>query len=74
MPQVGFETTIPEFERAKTVHALDHAATVSGYLKIYHVKFQINAVEVLIFCLLHILVSLFMGYIEKSIYGPAKLG
>jgi hypothetical protein len=27
MPQVGFEPTIPVFERAKTVHALDRAAT-----------------------------------------------
>jgi hypothetical protein len=30
MPYVGFETTIPAFERAKTVHALDRAATVIG--------------------------------------------
>jgi hypothetical protein len=30
MPQVGFEHTIPVFERAKTVHALDRSATVSG--------------------------------------------
>jgi hypothetical protein len=30
MPQVGFERTIPVFERAKTVHALDRAATVIG--------------------------------------------
>jgi hypothetical protein len=30
MPQVGFEPTVPVFERAKTVHALDHAATVLG--------------------------------------------
>jgi hypothetical protein len=28
MFRVGFETTIPVFERAKTVHALDRAATV----------------------------------------------
>jgi hypothetical protein len=28
MPQVGFEPIIPVFERAKTVHALDLAATV----------------------------------------------
>jgi hypothetical protein len=28
MPLVGFEPTIPAFERAKTVHALDSAATV----------------------------------------------
>jgi hypothetical protein len=30
MPRVGFELMIPVFERAKTVHALDGAATVIG--------------------------------------------
>jgi hypothetical protein len=30
MPWVGFEPTIPTFELAKTVHALDRAATVIG--------------------------------------------
>jgi hypothetical protein len=30
MPYVGFEHTIPAFERAKTVHALDHTRTVIG--------------------------------------------
>jgi hypothetical protein len=30
MPRVGFEITIPAFERAETVHALDRAATVIG--------------------------------------------
>jgi hypothetical protein len=30
MPQVGFEPTIPMFELAKMVHALDRAATVIG--------------------------------------------
>jgi hypothetical protein len=30
MHGVGLETTIPVFERAKTVHALDRAATVIG--------------------------------------------
>jgi hypothetical protein len=30
MPQVEFEPMIPAFERAKTVHALDSAATVIG--------------------------------------------
>jgi hypothetical protein len=30
MPWVVFEPTIPAFERAKTVHALDSAATVIG--------------------------------------------
>jgi hypothetical protein len=28
MPRVGFEPTIPAFERAKTVHALERTATV----------------------------------------------
>jgi hypothetical protein len=35
MPQVGFEPTIPAFERAKIVHALDCAATVIGYSATY---------------------------------------
>jgi hypothetical protein len=30
MPEVGFEPTIPAFERAKRVHALARAATVIG--------------------------------------------
>jgi hypothetical protein len=34
MPQVGLETTISAFERAKTVHALDRAVTVIGLLSI----------------------------------------
>jgi hypothetical protein len=30
MPRVGFEPTIPAFEQAKTIHALDRAATAIG--------------------------------------------
>jgi hypothetical protein len=30
MPWVWFEPAIPAFERAKTVHALDRGATVTG--------------------------------------------
>jgi hypothetical protein len=30
MPQVEFEPTTPVFERAKTIHALDGAAIVTG--------------------------------------------
>jgi hypothetical protein len=30
MPWVGFESTIPVSEQAKTVHALDRLATVTG--------------------------------------------
>jgi hypothetical protein len=33
MPRVGFEPTTPELEQAKTVHALDGAATVIGLLE-----------------------------------------
>jgi hypothetical protein len=32
MPCVGFETTIQASEQAKTVHALDRSATVTGML------------------------------------------
>jgi hypothetical protein len=35
MPRVGFEPTIPAFERAKTVHALDRATTVIGLPSVY---------------------------------------
>jgi hypothetical protein len=35
MPQVRFEPTIPVFERAKAVHALDRAATVIGLSSFY---------------------------------------
>jgi hypothetical protein len=36
MLRAGFEPTIPVFEREKTVHALDHAASVIGGQKILH--------------------------------------
>jgi hypothetical protein len=39
MPQVGFEPTIPVFERAKTVHALDGAANVIGVIKPRRLKY-----------------------------------
>jgi hypothetical protein len=32
MPQVGFELATPVFERVKTVHVLDRAAAVIGFL------------------------------------------
>jgi hypothetical protein len=32
MPQVGVEPTIPVFERAKSVHALDLVTTVISFL------------------------------------------
>jgi hypothetical protein len=35
MPRMGFELTIQVFERTKTVHAVDHAATVTGSVGVY---------------------------------------
>jgi hypothetical protein len=35
MDYVGFEPTIPASERAKTVHALERSATVTGEYLIY---------------------------------------
>jgi hypothetical protein len=43
MPQMGFEPTIPVFERAKPVHALDRAANVIG--KIYSLHKEIHALN-----------------------------
>jgi hypothetical protein len=34
MPRMGFKPTIPVFERAKMVHALDREATVMGIMKL----------------------------------------
>jgi hypothetical protein len=38
IPWVGFENTIPAFERAKTVHTLDRAATVISHKVAYRGK------------------------------------
>jgi hypothetical protein len=35
MPWMRLEPTAPASERAKTVHTLDHSATVTGYLLNY---------------------------------------
>jgi hypothetical protein len=40
MPRVAFEPTIPVFERTKTVHALDGAATVIGVHPHYSPKIK----------------------------------
>jgi hypothetical protein len=39
---VGFEPTTPVFERAKTVHALGHAATVIGAGRIYASEINVD--------------------------------
>jgi hypothetical protein len=40
MTQVGFEPTIPVFERAKTVDALDRATTVIGPEFVYRTEIE----------------------------------
>jgi hypothetical protein len=40
MPCVEFEPTVPASERAKTVHALDRSATVTGSGEIKRQLFQ----------------------------------
>jgi hypothetical protein len=49
MPRVGFEPTIPVFVRAKTVHALDRAATVIGYFKHTHIEWDKPVASVLLY-------------------------
>jgi hypothetical protein len=53
MPRVGFEPTIPAFERAKTVHALDRTTTVIGS-NIIGLKIYVNGY----FATLHQVISL----------------
>jgi hypothetical protein len=43
MPRMGFELTIPAFERAKKFHALDHATTVIGGILFCTGKLCMNA-------------------------------
>jgi hypothetical protein len=44
MPCVGLEITIRACERAKTVHALDRSATVTGSINLYPLDFTSNLV------------------------------
>jgi hypothetical protein len=37
MPQMGFEPTIPAFERAERVHALDSVATIPAFERVKRV-------------------------------------
>jgi hypothetical protein len=46
MPKLGFKPTIPAFERANTIHALDRAATEIGLS--FHYKVNL----VTLFCVL----------------------
>jgi hypothetical protein len=48
MPRVGFESTIPVFERAKTFYVLGRAVTVFGNLCSRKVEFWTSTWEVAI--------------------------
>jgi hypothetical protein len=46
---MGFEPTILASERAKTVHALDRSATVTGHRKYIQGKYKIDFIRVYVF-------------------------
>jgi hypothetical protein len=48
MPRVVFETTIPAFEQAKTVHALDRAAALIGNCSVGTENFSYPSISVLL--------------------------
>jgi hypothetical protein len=52
MPQVGFEPTIKVFERAKTVHDSDSAATVIGFIPIYSIYIYMLYIYIYIYKIL----------------------
>jgi hypothetical protein len=58
MPRVGFEHTIPVFQRAKSAYALDRAATVIGRKFLYNIK-------CIMLLLLLLLSSLKLSFIVK---------
>jgi hypothetical protein len=63
MPRVGFEPTIPVFERVKTVHAADREATVIGsHLLTCTVSYFMSVSNVLRFHFFSI-ASYFISYI-----------
>jgi hypothetical protein len=60
MPRVGSEHTIPVFEKAKTVYALNHAATVIGSGEYTGIKINVNVMYcVRIWVSVHLMCILF---------------
>jgi hypothetical protein len=60
MPQVGFEPTIPVFQRANTVHALDRAATVNHHVQIHLVAFAFSSILVIYFLARMVIFSIYV--------------
>jgi hypothetical protein len=57
MPWVGFQPTIPVFERAKIVHASDHEVTVVAKVAISTKNALINKVMQILFLIQEIILS-----------------
>jgi hypothetical protein len=64
MGWVRFETTIPVFERAKTVHALGRAATVIDIYNIY--TYTYIPLEYVFAPVIRQIQFLIMGFIKSS--------
>jgi hypothetical protein len=71
MPRVGFEPTIPLFERAKTVHALDRATNVIGYPQNLAPKIKFTVVLPRAFCLPERIVSII--FVKRQLQWPRGL-
>jgi hypothetical protein len=52
MPLAGFEPKIPLFKRAKTFHALDRAATVTGHIYfLCPLKYNSSYFKIILICI-----------------------
>jgi hypothetical protein len=71
-PRVGFEPTIPVFERAKTVHALVGAATVIGTPLIYRPKILGDGYKLWSSTLDHFIINFFIVRFEVFNAGTMK--
>jgi hypothetical protein len=73
MPYVGFETTIPAYERAKTVHALDSSATVTVLTLIGLNKLILSTLRFIYFLLIYLssLLRLFVSFLHPR--APSRL-
>jgi hypothetical protein len=65
MLQVGFESTVPVFERAKTVHALDRAR---GHCDRRIVLLISEDVCFILKCPVHVSLSLMLHFLEQLIF------
>jgi hypothetical protein len=68
MPRVGFQPMTPMFKRVKTVHALDHTATVISIVSLCHryIKKSRKSVAVSLEIMLHSLCVLYCSILYFS--------